>query len=161
VIHRGGLTAPEFYDLTAPEASWPAWDHARYAPEVIVVNLGTNDFSVGLDEATLLTMREEYRTAYVDLLTHLRDLHSDATLIGAVGPMMSDGYPEGYQAWTSIRSDVKAVVATLTDAGDDNVRYFELAPQSSPYGEDWHPTIQTHQSMADALTTFIRETKSW
>jgi lysophospholipase L1-like esterase len=56
-----GLTAPEFYDLTAPNASWPTWDSSRYTPDVIVVNLGTNDFSIGLSMDELATMRESYR----------------------------------------------------------------------------------------------------
>jgi lysophospholipase L1-like esterase len=156
-----GLTAPEFYELTAPNAAWATWDHTRYSPDVIVVNLGTNDFSPGLTAEELVTMRENYRQTYVAFLTHLRTLHPAATLIGAVGPMMSDGYPAGYQAWTSIRADVGAAIDTLTTGGDTNVFYLAFAPQSSPYGEDWHPTVATHQTMANQLATFIEQTKGW
>jgi lysophospholipase L1-like esterase len=156
-----GLTIPEFYDLTAPDTAWPAWDFSRYTPDIIVINLGTNDFSTGLTADELVAMREGYRLAYSKFLTHLRTVHPLATLIGAVGPMMSDGYPTGYQAWTSVRADVKSVVDALTTSGDNNVFYFEFTPQTSPYGEDWHPTLATHQRMAAQLVTFIKQTKSW
>lgn len=157
----GGLYAPEFYELTSSEASGVAWDHSNYSPDVIVVNLGTNDFSIGLSEEEVTAMREEYRAAYVEFLTHLRALHPDATLVATVGPMMSDSYPPGYRAWTSIRSDVQGVVEGLVEGGDSKVLYFEFATQSAPYGEDWHPTLATHQKMADALGAFIREELGW
>ena len=51
-------------------------------------------------------------------------------------------------AWTSIRADVQEVVDSFVTGGDSNVFYFEFAPQSSPYGEDWHPTVATHEAMA-------------
>jgi hypothetical protein len=35
------------------------------------------------------------------------------------------------------------------------VFYLALSPQSAPYGEDYHPTIATHQSMADAVAAEI------
>jgi lysophospholipase L1-like esterase len=157
----GGLTGPQFYDLTSPDSSGAVWDPARYSPDVIVVNLGTNDFSTGLTTAELDTMRSNYRQTYAEFLTHLRDIHPLATLIAAVGPMMTDSYPAGYQAWTSIRSDVQETVNARTAEGDSNVFYWEFSPQTSPYGEDWHPTIATHQKMADVLTPFIQEKKGW
>lgn len=157
----GGLKAPEFYGLTSPNQSGATWDTTRYTPDVIVVNLGTNDFSTGLDADELTAMRADYRQTYQDFLTDLRETHPEATLIAAVGPMISDAYPPGYEAWTSIRSDVQEVVTARTEAGDSNVFYFEFAPQSSPYGEDWHPTVATHQEMADGLVPFIQEKQGW
>lgn len=156
-----GLHAPAFYELVGPDSGAAAWDHSRYRPDAIVVNLGTNDFSIGLEADALSAMRDEYRTAYADFLTRLRELHGSAALIAAVGPMMSDTYPPDYAAWSSIRSDVRSVVDERVGAGDDQVYYFEFTPQSSPYGEDWHPTVATHQTMADSLVAFIRTELDW
>lgn len=156
-----GLHAPEYYELIGPDSGAATWDHTLYSPDVIVINLGTNDFSIGLEGDQVATMRREYRDAYTKFLAHLRDLHPAATLIAVVGPMISDSYPPGYQAWTSIRTDVREVVQQFVDGGDDKVLYFALSPQSPPYGEDWHPTVATHQRMADALSAFIKEELSW
>lgn len=156
-----GATVPEFYDRTAPDTASAAWDFSRYTPDVVVINLGTNDFSIGLTTDELPAMRESLRQTYTDFLAHLRELYPSAALIAAVGPMMSDSYPTGYQAWTSIRADVQEAIAARTTAGDSNVHYLEFATQTSPYGEDWHPTAATHQGMADELTALIRQLQGW
>jgi lysophospholipase L1-like esterase len=156
-----GLTGPEYYELSGAESSWPAWDHTRYSPDVIVVNLGTNDLSPGLSTDQLAAMREDYRLTYAEFLERLRQLHPLATLIAAVGPMLGDSYPEGYAAWTSNQSDVKGTVDARASGGDSNIFYLAFEPQVSPYGEDWHPTIATHQRLADVLSAFIEDKKAW
>lgn len=145
-----GELMPAVYDETLPDDSAaPAWHYARYTPDVVVVNLGTNDFSPpGPDH-------EAFKAAYTSFLAKLRGHYPSALLLAVVGPMISDGFPAGVMAWTTIQSDVSAVVGELTAQGDQNVHYLALTPQTSPYGEDWHPTVATHQLMADAVTAEI------
>jgi lysophospholipase L1-like esterase len=156
-----GLKGPQYYELSGAESTWPNWEHTRYSPDVIVVNLGTNDFSPGLSTDQLAAMRDDYRQTYAEFLARLRDVHPLATLIAAVGPMITEDYPEGYAAWTSIQSDVSSVVDARAVGGDANVFFLKFEPQASPYGEDWHPTIATHQQLADVTTAFIRDKKGW
>ena len=146
---------PVIYDKTLPDdGAAPAWDFARYTPDVVVVNLGTNDFSPpGPDHAA-------FTAAYTSFLSQLRGHYPSALLLAVVGPMLSDGFPVGVQAWTTIQSDVAGVVSELTAQGDPNVHYLALTPQSSPYGEDWHPTIATHQSMAQTVAAEITRLRS-
>ena len=145
-----GELAPVFYNDTLPDdAESSPWDFSRYVPDVVVVNLGTNDFSPpGPDHAA-------YTTAYSDLLTQIRGHYPDALLLAVVGPMLSDSFPAGVQAWTTVQSDVVGVVNDLTAQGDTNVHYLALTPQSPPYGEDYHPTLATHQQMAQAVVAEI------
>ena len=91
-------------------------------------------------------------------------------IFASIGGLLASGlytfltkpsYPAGYQAWTSIRADVQEVVDAFVAAGDSKVLYFQFATQSSPYGEDWHPTVATHQTMADALIPFVEEAQGW
>jgi len=156
-----GLFIPEFYELTSILATASTWDHSLYSPELIVINAGTNDFSPGLDSEQYLAMREEFRNAYRAFLIRLRELHPEAALVAAIGPMLSDGYPEGYEALTSIRADVSGVVDALVEEGDDRVWFFEFAAQTAPYGEDWHPTLATHRAMGEALAEFVRAELGW
>jgi len=141
---------PVIYDKTLPDdAAAPAWDFTRYTPDVVVVNLGTNDFSPpGPDH-------EQFKAAYTSFLSNLRGHYPSALLLAVVGPMLSDGFPAGVQAWTTIQSDVSGVVSELTAQGDANVHYLALTPQSPPYGEDYHPTIATHQGMAQVVAAEI------
>jgi lysophospholipase L1-like esterase len=145
-----GTTLPVAYDTTLPDdSSAPAWDFARYSPDVVVVNLGTNDFSPpGPDH-------DAFKAAYTAFLRKVRSNYPSALLLAVVGPMLNDGFPPGVMAWTTIQADVSGVVEALRAGGDDDVHYLALQPQSSPYGEDWHPTIATHQSMADAVAAEI------
>jgi lysophospholipase L1-like esterase len=146
-----GKLAPVFYSDTLPDDSAaPPWDFTRYLPDVVVVNLGTNDFSPpGPDH-------DAYKAAYTGFLQQIRGHYPGALLLAVVGPMLSDSYPAGVQAWTTVQSDVSGVVNELTAQGDPKVHFLALTPQSAPYGEDYHPTLATHQQMAQAVASEIR-----
>ncbi|HKO90478.1 MAG TPA: SGNH/GDSL hydrolase family protein, partial [Polyangiaceae bacterium] len=135
-----GDVIPQVYDETLPDdAAAPAWDFARYTPDVVVVNLGTNDFSPpGPDHAA-------FQAAYTSFLSKLRGHYPGALLLAVVGPMLNDGFPAGVMAWTTIQSDVSTVVGELSAAGDTKLHYLALTPQSAPYGEDYHPTVATQE----------------
>jgi lysophospholipase L1-like esterase len=145
-----GELASAFYGDTLPDdPAAPPWDFARYTPDVVVVNIGTNDFSPpGPDHGA-------FRKAYASFLTQVRGHNPDALLLAVVGPMLSDSFPERVRAWTTMQSDVSGVVRELNVQGDTNVHYLALPPQSAPYGEDYHPTLATHQQMAQAVAAEI------
>ena len=146
-----GELAPMFYEDTLPDdgAASP-WDFTRYVPDAVVVNLGTNDFSPpGPDHGA-------YKTAYSDFLKQIRAHYPSALLLAVVGPMLSDSFPAGVNAWTTNQSDVSDVVSDLAAGGDMKVHYFALTPQSPPYGEDYHPTLATHRQMGEAVATELR-----
>jgi hypothetical protein len=44
---------------------------------------------------------------------------------------------------------------------DARVRYVEFAPQSAPYGCDYHPSVATHQAMATVLIPAIKNATGW
>jgi len=146
-----GEALPGLYLRTLPDdAASPVWEVARYQPEIVVVNLGTNDFSPGgVDRAA-------YRAAYLAFLGKLREYYPAAAIITAVGPMMSDFFPAGEMAWTNVQADVQQVVQQRKDAGDTKIFYIAFDPQTGPWGEDYHPTVATHAAMATKLTEFIK-----
>lgn len=165
IRNYGGFTGtlvPAIYELALHEdGAAPVWDHSSYSPDVIVVNLGTNDFSPGIALDQLETHRAAFKQGYIDFLTRIRAVHATASIVAVVGPMMGDSWPEGYNAWTSVQADVKAAVDARNATTDTNVHFLALTPQASPYGEDWHPTVATHQKMADALVPFITSVRGW
>jgi lysophospholipase L1-like esterase len=136
-------------NITDDSAS-PAWDVARYQPEIVVVNLGTNDFSPGGVD------RAQYRAAYLAFLEKLRQYYPNASIIAAIGPMMSDSYPPGEMAWTNVQADIQQVVQQRKTAGDNKLYYIAFDPQTGPWGEDYHPTVATHAAMATKLADFIK-----
>jgi hypothetical protein len=153
-------TLPQRYTRIYPENANAIWDTRDYVPNVIVSNLGTTDFAV-LDDTRTPTAPdlELFKAAYVGFLQKLREYYPDAKIICTVGPTMNDYYPKDRKHWTLIQQYVKDMVETL---GDPNVFYMPHGPiTSDPYGEDWHPTAEVHQRMAEELGAFIAPRLGW
>jgi lysophospholipase L1-like esterase len=152
----GGETVPDFYlDTIADDISAPAWNPSKFSADAIVINVGTNDYStVGVDQALFVSR-------YTDFLATLRGLYPKALLVAALGPMLSDYYPAGAKAWTNAQAGVRDAVDARRAAGDANIEVVSFAPQTSPYGEDWHPTAETHRKMAEQLSTVLKTKLGW
>ena len=150
-------TLPDMYLQSIPDGSLTEWDTHRFTPDVLTINLGTNDFSPGKDVEEIPDFREEFELGLLEFVEDLRSYYPHAAIILAEGPMLSDGYPAGYRALSSVRDAMEAVVAARAADGDENVYYLDLGTQSAPYGEDYHPTVETHQRMADTLMGLIDE----
>lgn len=153
VSNYGGNTnelMPYLYPRIMPQES-TTWDYSKWIPDVVVINLGTNDFSVSAPSET------SFVNAYKDLVKKVRSQYPDAHIFCTMGPMLwgdSIAICRGY---------LNKVVDSYNSAGDKKVYFLEYPQQqeSDGYGEDWHPSIKTHQKMADLLTSAIKEKLGW
>ena len=152
-------TVPQMYDRIFPDNPQPVWtagDRAAYSLHYIIVNLGSNDFyAEASGSKEFYVERTKFVNAYINFVNKLRSYYPQATIVCIVGVMMSDSYPAGAQQWTRIQEYVQAVRNHFAAQGDSKVLYVNLGQQSAPYGEDWHPSIATHEKMAKTLTDFI------
>ncbi len=130
------------------------WDFAPKA-DVVVINLGTNDWSEG-------DPGESYETAYVSFLETVRGHYPDAFLLLTIGSMT------GEPALTEVRTRLAQVVDAVSEAtGDERLLAFDLGVQnlgsdgSVPSGCDWHPSAAEHERMASVLEQKIRENLGW
>jgi lysophospholipase L1-like esterase len=151
---------PELYDQIIPDDAGVLWDHTKYTPDVIVVNLGTNDYSAEASNSAY-KVGPTFTIAYNAFLAKLRGYYPTTVIICHVGVMMNDGYPSGAKAWTRIQTDVKSIVATKNQSGDSKIYYYSSDPQSAPFGEDYHPTVATHERVAAGLTDYINALLKW
>lgn len=127
-----------------------AWDFNKRQPDLIVINLGTNDETYTKTDAA---KRDEYVAGYVEFLKMVRKNNPDATILCTLG-IMGDGlYP----------SLEKAVEQYSTESGDTNVHTMKFDVQSPAEGlaADWHPTEATHTKAADKLAAEIKEVMGW
>ncbi len=126
------------------------WDFSAFQPDVIVVNLGTNDDSYTLDDPE---RREAYRAAYVDFLRVVRRNNPDALILCTLGIMGDRLYPMVVQAVT----DYSAAT------GDTNIHCmkFDVQRAADGYVADWHPTAVTHEKAALKLAAEIRRLTGW
>lgn len=152
----GGPLLPELYLSSVPDDPQASpWQPAQYVPDAVIVNLGTNDFSTpGVERARFVA-------GYAHFLEQLRKYYPHAALVAALGPMLSDAYPPGEQAWTHAREDVTAALAARRAAGDGNLHLVVFEPQTAPWGEDWHPSAATHRKMANQLRDELRKILGW
>ena len=129
---------------------------------MVVVNLGTNDFYAAPTNDAL------YQSTYVTFLQTLRGYYPDAQIIVTTSPMLSDYYPTDpttnkiQTSWTDEDTDLEAIVATRTAAGDKKLTLLTIQPQTGPnYGEDYHPTVSEHQTMATLVVTLVKSLENW
>jgi lysophospholipase L1-like esterase len=151
-------TFPGLYGLIFPDDEKSKWDTSRYVPDLIVINLGNNDFNVIPEGETLPTAPDEngFKSAYKAFVRQLRVYYPHAKIVCSVGPMMNDNYPPGRKHWTKMHTWAEAMVTELQADGVPDVYYFQYEPIiGDPYGEDWHPTAESHQKMADEIAPFL------
>ncbi len=122
------------------------WDFTGRQPDIIVINLGTNDSSYTKGKEDRLA---HYSQEYNAFIKKIREHNPDATIICSLGIMGDQLYP----------SVELAVNTYIEETGDDNIELlkFDVQRQEDGYAADWHPTEATHSKAADKLVTKIRE----
>lgn len=155
----GGSTEdpiPAVYDRIFPDSPLPGWNFSNYIPDIVVINLGTNDFyAEGTDSALFVS-------AYKNLLTRIRTNYPSAKIFCITGPMMSDHHPPGEKALTTIKKYLTYLVKDFNSRGDEHFYFFSMSPQGAfGMGSDYHPNIEQHVFNAEELTKFIRSKTGW
>lgn len=144
-------TMPERYPRALPESATSTWDFSSYVPDAVVINLGTNDFAKG-DPAMA------FQSTYTTFVTDLRAHYPKARFYLAVGPML------GGTDYDKAKVYLEGVIAARKTAGDSNLVVLPFATQDGTndgLGCDYHPSLKTHQKMADQLVTTLKADLGW
>ncbi len=122
------------------------WDFGSFRPDVIVINLGTNDasYTKGIPER-----QEEFSKAYADFLGTVREKNPNAYIICALGMMGNELFP--------------AVEKAVSKANDKKIFALELDGQleSDGTGSLGHPNAVSHKKAAEKLIGKISEVTGW
>ena len=143
--HEEGQTMTRWYDYTCLYDSTQLWDFATYRPNVICVNLGTNDLKTQPHDVNL------FREAYMQFARHLHSVQPQAKLVLLTGTMLKG---DALNECTSVLDSVARVLR----AEGVSVYRFDMTPidGSLGWGASWHPSMRQHQLMAQELTAFLR-----
>ena len=127
------------------------WDFSRYQPQLVCINLGTNDLSTDNYDVRLLG------AAYKRFLKQVRSHNPKAKIVFLCGSMLN-----GKELDIAKRLMDEAV-EEARQQGDKEVYRFNFTPAngSLKYGADWHPSIWQHQLMAAELTAYLRTLMQW
>lgn len=123
-----------------------SWDFGSYVPDIIVVNLGTNDESYCKGHADRF---EHYSEEYAKFLAVVHNCNPTAKLLCIMGIMADETAP--YME--------KAVDEFKKQSGFTQIYTMRFTPHDGKlgYGADWHPSPATHDRAAKLLAEKIRE----
>ncbi|MFW5740170.1 MAG: SGNH/GDSL hydrolase family protein, partial [Myxococcota bacterium] len=139
---------PEVYPRSIPTEPG-AWSFSP-EPDVVVINLGTNDFSTDGDPT-----ETQFVTTYVAFLELLRSRYPDALVMCTVAPLLSGDDEMRAVAY------VQSAVSQRNTAGDDDVIWIDLRVEPVGWGCDWHPSVATHEAMAEKLIASLEAELGW
>ena len=127
------------------------WDFSRYQPDVVCINLGTNDLSTNNYDLELL------KQGYQKLLKLVRQHNPKAKIVFLTGSML---YNQELKEACQLLDDI---TAEAKKTGDKEVYRFDMSPISGDafYGNDWHPNIYQDEKMAAELTAYLQKLMGW
>ncbi|MDF2700124.1 MAG: hypothetical protein K0Q49_1680 [Haloplasmataceae bacterium] len=136
-------TMPTMIDKITP-LSKENWDHKQYIPDIVAINLGTNDFSNGY-----IPNKNQFVSAYKNLVNTVLNEYPNVKILCTIGPVLTGN------TLSITRDYVKDVVLHYSHS----VYYLEYEEQlaSDGLGVAYHPSLKTHQKMANSLVNKIKE----
>ncbi|MBL8946565.1 MAG: SGNH/GDSL hydrolase family protein, partial [Myxococcales bacterium] len=120
-----------------------------WTPDVVAVNLGTNDFSTDGDPSA-----EVFVGAYVAFATHIREVNPDAYILLLAPSLFGD-------EMTMVEGYLQQVVDVRTQAGDTQIDWANINVEWIGSGCDGHPTVATHMGMGERLTEELQARLGW
>jgi lysophospholipase L1-like esterase len=150
---------PQLWTLQNPLDSSTPYS-STVQPDVVVINLGTNDFSIQSGNAP----PANFVSTYVSFLRAVRAKYAAARIVVCLGPMLSDGtrFADGSGVLTQALSLVNQAISGFAD-GRTSFLQFATEPLAlaSDVGCEYHPNLTTQASMASVLTQHIKQHMGW
>ncbi|MCE2572861.1 SGNH/GDSL hydrolase family protein [Motilimonas eburnea] len=125
-----------------------------WQPQVIVIALGTNDFSQPVAQGEKWTqeqLAEHYRQAYLEFITQQQAKYSDAHIIIAANYLWPDD---------RFRPLAQALVTQLQQQGNKRIHYLDWG-ELGLNGCQWHPDLNDHQKMANRVIALVDQIQPW
>ena len=159
----GGSTTnqmPVLFNRTLPDDATSTWGFTTPAPDVVVINLSSNDFATG-------DPGDAFVQAYATFLQTLRQHYPDAYVVCVLAATMEEpnrtiaaSYIQGVVQ--RARSAGHSRVSTLQIPGDAGAFFgFALQLASDGYGCDYHPSVKTQSLMGTQLAAAIPPIVGW
>ncbi len=127
------------------------WDHSLQQPDLVVINVGTND---GVWANNIEDRKNKFGEAYYRLIQQVRTANPTAYIICTAGVMD-----------TGLINEIREQADLFRYyTGDDKIFCFEFEPQNitrDGYGTSYHPSAKTHEIMADSLAEYISKVTGW
>lgn len=138
---------PAIYDRTLFHEPALVWDSARFVPDVVCINLGTNDFS------TQGVNQEKYAANYLAFVKMLIGRYPAARFVLLMGPMSKS---------EAQRDILHQVAGALNKDHGSKVSVFDLSKQGAHgFGADYHPSQAQAKINGEELAKYLSEVMAW
>lgn len=139
------------YTLFSLEHDSEEWDSSKYVPDVVCINLGTND-------CEQLEFDKDYFTAcMVEFIRELRARYKQAKVVLLSGPMLHGEH------LSLITAALDKVVDIFRAEGENEIYRYDFTPDdgSMDYGTLGHPSLKRHTVMARELSVYLKQLMGW
>ena len=127
---------------------------ARCFLNLLVINLGTNDF------AHENPAQEHFVSTYVNFVRSLHAYYPTSRFVLLSGPMMTDGNSRA--SLSRLKQDLKLIQTRLQENANIDVSIFHLRTQGAlGHGCAWHPNLAQHALNGKELSLFLSELMQW
>ena len=142
---------PNVYPHTFYTTNGEKWDFSLFQPDVVCVNLGCNDTSVGQYDKGKLT------AAFISFTKTLRSHYPNAKIVYIIGAIPRS------KRLTDINEAQDAAIADAASRGDYQVYRMDFTPDDGSLGSGavGHPSMRRHALMAEELTAYLRSITGW
>lgn len=149
------FTVPEIYDRVLPnDPKGPKYDFKGPKPQVVVIHLATNDFGKTNPE------EKAWTGAYEKFIRRVWSHYPKAHVYVAMGSMMSDNWPPGNKALTTLRRYLTDMVARMHNPRLHFIE-FDVQRMEDGIGSGWHPNVVTQDKMGRKLAAAIKRDLKW
>ena len=141
---------PPYYERIFLYDATPLYSFTQ-KPDLICIDLGTNDFSTGKGDSSL------YVSKYLQFINTLQMKNSGTDILCLLGPMM------GGNDLIRVRKYLQFIADSATRKNNGKVYFFEMSPQTGSLGIgiDYHPTVAQHLKNSGELVNYISKLKGW
>ena len=126
------------------------WDFNLFQPDLIILNLGTNDqsYTMGNQER-----EKKFQSSYGNFIQTVRNYNPNATILCVYGMMEDSLFP----------AVEKAFLAYVEKTSDQNVKLLRLPVHTEADGftVNLHPTAETNEKIKEFLLPQIRDFMNW
>lgn len=133
---------PAYYGMQNPFDEGPGWDFSTWTPHAVVINLGTNDFNPGVDDATFV----QGYTAFIGVV---RSHYPDAPIVAVT--------------WAHWGASKEALVTQAVAASGDpavSTTRFAIGAEEG-LGCDYHTNEVTNARLGAELATTLGALLGW
>ncbi|OUM68767.1 carbohydrate esterase family 2 protein [Piromyces sp. E2] len=142
------------YNMTLKDVQW---DANEFIPDLVTINLGTNDISYIKsisDENLQKEAKELFISEYINFIKKIRSTHPKAEILCTLGIM-------GNELFSEI---INAVESYVSETNDKKIKTFEFNIQNvkkNGIGASYHPSALSHIEAANELINAIEKYFNW